>query len=484
MKKLERHIIEHWQPVDMAGNFPVEITHVTDNSREVKPGSLFIAVRGHTTDGHRFIPDVLKRGAKLIIAEKKQAISGEIPQIIVPSTRALLPQIAQWFYGNPSEELTLIGVTGTNGKTTVVTMLHNLFKSTGHVSGKISTVDIETPHQQLHASQTTPGLLSLYALLRQMKDEGAEYVFMEVSSHGIDQNRIAGLKFGGAVFTNLTRDHLDYHGDFISYRDTKKKFFDQLPKNAFALVNIDDKNGLFMLQNTRAKKYTYGIMKPADFKTEILETDFTGMKLHVNGKELWTPLTGKFNAYNLTAVYGTAVLAGMDEEEILLHLSKETGARGRFERFISPRGIVAIVDYAHTPDALENVLKTVREIRKAGNQIITVFGAGGDRDKGKRPLMGKTAVRFSDRVIVTSDNPRTEDPGKIIKDILSELDETEKLRTLAIPDRRDAIKVAIAMAGPGDIVVVAGKGHENYQIIGKQKIHFDDKEEILKNFNR
>ncbi len=483
MSKLQRYIIDAWEPLEIKGNLPVDIMHVTDNSREVQPGSLFVAVKGLTIDGHRYIPQAVENGATVIITEEKTELPENIVQIVVPSTRKLLPRLAQWFYGNPSKELKLIGVTGTNGKTSVVTMLHRLFSATGRKAGKISTIDIQTPEKKFPAKQTTPGLLQLFALLRQMKNEGAEFVFMEVSSHGIDQNRIAGLDFAGAVFTNLTRDHLDYHGDFTRYRDTKKKFFDRLSPNAFALVNKDDKNGLFMLQNTRAKRYTYGIMNPADFKTEILEMDFAGMKLHINGKELWTPLTGKFNAYNLTAVYGTAILAGLDEEETALHLSRETGAPGRFERFVSSEGIVAIVDYAHTPDALENVLKTVNEIRKSGRQIITVFGAGGNRDKGKRPLMGKIAVKYSDRIIVTSDNPRTEDPRQIIEDILGGLDSTEKLRTLIIPDRSEAIKAAIAMAGPGDVVLVAGKGHENYQIIGTKKKHFDDKEEILKIFN-
>ncbi len=483
MKKLSRHIIDAWVPLAVNGSFEGDVTLVTDDSRKVIPGALFVAVKGFSADGHRYIDKALEKGAAVIVSERAvENLPGGKLNVVVKDTRRILPALAQWFYGNPSEDLHLIGVTGTNGKTSVATLAYRLFQKAGFKAGLISTVEIKIDDKTLPSVNTTPGLIDLYALLKNMKDEGVEYVFMEVSSHGIDQGRIAGLRFAGGIFTNLTRDHLDYHGSFIRYRDTKKRFFDMLPSTAFALTNIDDKNGLFMLQNTRAAKYTYGLRNPADFKTEIVEMDFEGMLLRINRKEVWTPLTGTFNAYNLTAVYAAAVLSGMPEDEALLLLSTLEGVKGRLEKIISADGKIGIVDYAHTPDALEKILKSVAEIRPEGRKIITVFGAGGDRDKGKRPLMGKTAALWSDLIVVTDDNPRTEDSRQIIDDILQGIPADKSADTLVIPDRRQAIKTAVKLARPGDIIVVAGKGHENYQIIGTKKLPFDDAEELRKNF--
>ncbi len=484
MKKWNQHIENLLNPVRTTGPQVETITGVKDDSRLVQPGDVFIAVKGPVSDGHDYISQAIEKGAQIIIAEKIPVEVTGVRIIQVEDSRDALHKLGAWFYEYPAENLKIIGVTGTNGKTTVATLLYDLFTGLGFRAGLISTVEIHAGDKKWPAGNTTPGYLDLMRLLSKMRELETEYVFMEVSSHGIDQERTGEIAFSGGIFTNLTRDHLDYHGDFITYRDVKKRFFDKLPSGAFALSNADDKNGLFMLQNTKAKKYTYALQNPADFKTEILEMDFEGMLLKINGREMWTPMTGVFNAYNLTAVYGASVLLGIDEEEALVMLSKLKGARGRFERVISPEGKIAVIDYAHTPDALENVLKSIKEIKKPSQQIITVVGAGGDRDKGKRPLMARVAGSMSDWTIITSDNPRTEDPAKIIADMLQGVDPPDMYKILVIADRAQAIKAAEKYARPGDIILIAGKGHETYQIIGKEKRHFDDKEEILKHFKK
>ncbi len=480
MKNWTKHIESRLKPLKVTGEEVIKINKVTKDSRKIEEGDVFVAIKGPVSDGHEFIVQAIEKGASVIVAEKETDIPGHVKQIVVEDSTKALGILASWYFDEPQKNLKITGVTGTNGKTTVATLLYKVFEESGYKAGLISTVEIKISDKSFPATNTTPGILELMEILSQMRDKDVEYVFMEVSSHGIEQKRIEGIKFSGGIFTNLTREHLDYHGDFITYRDVKKQFFDQLPTEAFALTNADDKNGLFMIQNTKAKKYTYALKNPADFKAEILEMSFEGMLMRINGKEFWTPMTGKFNAYNLLAVYGASVLLGLDEENVLVQLSKLKGARGRFERIISEDKKVAIIDYAHTPDALENVLKTIQEIKKPGQQIITVVGAGGDRDKGKRPLMAKVATSLSDWTIITSDNPRTEDPKQIIADIMAGVDPIDMYKTLIIEDRAQAIKAAEKYARPGDIILIAGKGHETYQIIGEKKMHFDDKEEIMK----
>ena len=480
MKNWTKHIESRLKPLKVTGEEVIKINKVTKDSRKIEEGDVFVAIKGPVSDGHEFIVQAIEKGASVIVAEKETDIPGHVKQIVVEDSTKALGILASWYFDEPQKNLKITGVTGTNGKTTVATLLYKVFEESGYKAGLISTVEIKISDKSFPATNTTPGILELMEILSQMRDKDVEYVFMEVSSHGIEQKRIEGIKFSGGIFTNLTREHLDYHGDFITYRDVKKQFFDQLPTEAFALTNADDKNGLFMIQNTKAKKYTYALKNPADFKAEILEMSFEGMLMRINGKEFWTPMTGKFNAYNLLAVYGASVLLGLDEENVLVQLSKLKGARGRFERIISEDKKVAIIDYAHTPDALENVLKTIKEIKKPGQQIITVVGAGGDRDKGKRPLMAKVATSLSDWTIITSDNPRTEDPKQIIADIMAGVDPIDMYKTLIIEDRAQAIKAAEKYARPGDIILIAGKGHETYQIIGEKKMHFDDKEEIMK----
>ncbi len=480
MKNWTKHIESRLKPLKIAGEEVNKINKVTKDSRKIEEGDVFVAIKGPVSDGHEFIAQAIEKGASVIVAEKETDIPGHVKQIIVKDSIKALGILASWFYDEPQKDLIITGVTGTNGKTTVATLLYKVFQESGYHSGLISTVEIKISDKSFPATNTTPGILELMEILSHMRKEGVKYIFMEVSSHGIEQKRIEGINFSGGIFTNLTREHLDYHGEFITYRDVKKLFFDQLPAEAFALTNADDKNGLFMLQNTKANKYTYALKNPSDFKAEILEMSFEGMLMRINGKEFWTPMTGKFNAYNLLAVYGASVLLGLDEENVLVQLSKLKGAQGRFERIISADKKVAIIDYAHTPDALENVLKTIKEIKKPGQQIITVVGAGGDRDKGKRPLMAKVATSLSDWTIITSDNPRTEDPKQIIADMMAGVDPIDMYKTLIIEDRAQAIKAAEKYARPGDIILIAGKGHENYQIIGEKKMHFDDKEEIMK----
>ncbi len=461
------------------GDISIEISGIQFDSRKVEQGCLFVATRGTAADGHSFIPMAIEKGAIAILCEDLPSeIIENITYIQVKDSSDALGLAASAWYDFPSEKLTLVGVTGTNGKTTTATLLYQVFKKLGYKVGLLSTVQNFVNDEIIEATHTTPDTLALNELLVKMVDAGCEYAFMEVSSHAVEQRRIAGLQFDGAVFTNLTRDHIDYHETFENYLKAKKRFFDDLGKNAFALTNTDDKNGLVMLQNTKASRHTYSTRGMADFKTKILEDNFEGMLLDMNGRELHVPFIGKFNAYNLTAVFGTAVLLGQDELETLRIISSLHSVSGRFETIHSERGVTAIVDYAHTPDALENVISTINEILQGNGRLITVVGCGGNRDKGKRPMMAREAVNGSWKAILTSDNPRDEEPMDILNDMLAGLDAEQKAKSLTIVDRREAIKTACAIAQKGDVVLVAGKGHENYQIIKGVKYHFDDKEEV------
>lgn len=447
------------------------------DSRQVEPGDLFIARRGTVVDSHRFIPEVTEKGAVAVVCEEFPAeMKDGICYILTDDADEALGQIASAFYEYPSDNLILCGVTGTNGKTTIVTLLHQLFSALGYPSGLISTVRNLVAEREIIATHTTPDSISLNALLKEMVDEGCMYCFMEVSSHAVHQKRTAGLKFAGGIFTNITHDHLDYHGDFRAYLNAKKAFFDQLPKTSFALVNADDKNGRVMLQNTKASKYTYSLRSASDFKAKVVENLLDGLLLNIEGNEAWCRLIGEFNAYNLLAVYATAILLEQDKEKVLTLISNLDTAEGRFEHFRSDDGITAVIDYAHTPDALKNVLQTINAIRSGNEELITVVGAGGDRDKSKRPLMGKIAAELSNRLILTSDNPRSEDPEVIINEMKAGVSPIDMKKTLVITNRKEAISTACALAKPGDIILVAGKGHEKYQEIEGVKHPFDDKE--------
>ena len=464
------------------GNMDIDVKGVNIDSRNVGKDEMFIAVRGTAVDGHSFIGKAIEQGASIIVCEEMPEEVKGVGYVRVENTEQVVGQIATNFYGNPTEKLKLVGVTGTNGKTTIATVLYNMFMAMGHKAGLLSTVVNQINGEAVPTDHTTPDPVTLNALLAKMVEAGCEYVFMEVSSHSVVQNRIGGLKFAGGLFTNITRDHLDYHKTFENYIKAKKLFFDRLPKDAFAITNIDDKNGLVMTQNTAATVKTYSVQSPADFKAKIIECHFDGMLLNINGKEVNVQFIGKFNVSNLLAVYGAALMLGKDEEEVLVHLSAMKPVNGRFEALRSPNGFTAIVDYAHTPDALENVLNAIHGVLQGKGQVITVCGAGGNRDKGKRPLMAKEAARQSDKVILTSDNPRFEEPEDILNDMLAGITEEQSGKVLTIVDRRQAIKTACMMAQKGDVVLVAGKGHEDYQIIKGVKHHFDDKEEIRKCF--
>jgi UDP-N-acetylmuramoyl-L-alanyl-D-glutamate--2,6-diaminopimelate ligase len=461
------------------GNQELEITGIEFDSRKVAPGYLFVATRGTAVDGHDFIAAAIEKGVVAVVCEQmpEQTVE-EVTYVQVANSADALGFLAAAWYGYPSSKLTLVGVTGTNGKTTIATLLYQLFREPGNKTGLLSTVCNYVDDLEVEATHTTPDALSLNALLHQMVEAGCTYAFMEVSSHSVEQGRIAGLKFAGGIFTNLTRDHIDYHLTFENYLKAKKKFFDQLPEDSFALTNADDKNGMVMLQNTKAKKYTYSLRGLADFKTKILEHSFEGMLLDMNDKEVNVSFIGKFNASNLSAVYGAAVLLGADEMETLRIISSLKSVSGRFETLHAPSGFTAIVDYAHTPDALNNVISTINQILQGSGRLITVVGCGGNRDKGKRPMMAREAVDGSWKAILTSDNPRFEDPLEILKDMTDGLDAVQRTKALTIVDRREAIKTACALAQPGDVVLIAGKGHENYQIIQGVKYHFDDREEV------
>ncbi|WP_313511500.1 UDP-N-acetylmuramoyl-L-alanyl-D-glutamate--2,6-diaminopimelate ligase [Sphingobacterium sp.] len=470
--------------IDYRGSLDTEVSSLCLDSRKAVKGSAFVAVRGHQTDGHLFVNKAIELGASVVLVEElPEEIKEDVVYVVVGDSAYALGVMASTFYGNPSSKLKLVGVTGTNGKTTVATLLFNLFSRLGFHVGLLSTVQNQIGERIVEATHTTPDPISLNSLLKEMVEDGCDYCFMEVSSHAVVQQRIAGLKFAGGIFTNITHDHLDFHGTFANYIKAKKKFFDDLDRYAFALTNIDDKNGQVMLQNTFAHKKTYGLHQMADFKAKILESHFDGMLLQVDGQEVWVKLVGDFNAYNLLAVFGASILLEQETVKVLMALSEITGAEGRFETLKSTTGVVAIVDYAHTPDAVENVLETIGGLRKPGQQILTVLGCGGDRDKTKRPEMAEVASRLSDKVVLTSDNPRTEDPATIIKEMEVGIPGEKRKNVFSITDRREAIRAAFHLAQPGDVILVAGKGHEKYQDINGVKNHFDDKEELIKIFN-
>jgi UDP-N-acetylmuramoyl-L-alanyl-D-glutamate--2,6-diaminopimelate ligase len=465
------------------GDMDVEVKDLVFDSRKVQAGSVFIAVRGTQVDGHDFIASALEKGAKSVVCE---TLPGQLLEHVtyvqvVDSSRALGVMAANYFE-NPSEKMKLVAVTGTNGKTSTVTLLYQLFREMGYNVGLVSTVENKINDTVIPATHTTPDAIALQSLLKQMVEAGCTHAFMEASSHAIVQERMAGLHLAGAVFTNISHDHLDYHSTFDAYINAKKKLFDELPKDAFALVNADDKRALVMLQNCRATKQTYALKYPADFKAKVLSNTIEGLELDINNKQIWFRMIGEFNAYNLLAVFGVAVLLGEDEEEVLMQLSKVKGAQGRFDR-ISMYGITAIVDYAHTPDALENVLKTIQGVRTGGEQVITVVGCGGNRDRTKRPIMAKIATQFSDKVILTSDNPRDEEPMAILREMEAGINPVDFKKTMIIEDRREAIKTAGILAKKGDIILIAGKGHETYQEIKGVKYPFDDREVVKEVLN-
>ncbi|WP_265131931.1 UDP-N-acetylmuramoyl-L-alanyl-D-glutamate--2,6-diaminopimelate ligase [Chryseobacterium oranimense] len=465
--------------LEIHGDDTREISELAFDSRKVTENSLYVAVRGTVADGHSYIASSVEKGAKAVVCEElPETLNEHVTYIKVKDSSKALGHLASNLYGNPSQKLKLIGVTGTNGKTSVSTLLFDVFKNLGYDSALLSTVEIRIGEKIIPATHTTPDVITINKILAQAVEEGCEYAFMEVSSHGIAQNRIEGLHFKVAGFTNLTHDHLDYHKTFDEYLKTKKRFFDELEDTAIAITNVDDKNGMVMLQNTKAKKKSYAMKTMADYHGKSLEIDFNGMLLNFNGKEFWTTLTGKFNIYNLLLVFGIASELDFEQDEILQAISKLNRVSGRFETFKSDGGIFFIVDYAHTPDALENILDSINDIRTKNERLITVFGCGGDRDHSKRPEMGNIATKKSTLAIITSDNPRTEDPAQIIKEIEAGVEPQNFSKYTSIPDRKEAIKMAIRFAEPKDIVLVAGKGHENYQEINGVKHHFDDKETI------
>ncbi len=460
----------------VAGDTGVTVNEMHFDSRKVKLNDVFVAIRGTVSDGHDFIKKAENQGALAIVCEEMPAekING-ITYIEVEDSKKALAYMASNYYDNPSENLKLVGVTGTNGKTTIATLLYNLFEKAGFKVGLLSTVKVMVGDEEFEAIRTTPDSLTINYYLKQMNKAGVEFCFMEVSSHGIDQHRTSGLRFVGGIFTNLSHDHLDYHKDFAEYRDVKKRFFDELPSSAFALTNVDDKNGAVMIQNTKAKKYTYALKSYADYKAQILENQFTGLLLKVDDQELWSRLIGNFNAYNVLAIYATAELLGLETLETLQIISELNSVNGRFQYTISENDkITAIVDYAHTPDALKNVLETINSIRTKNEELITVVGCGGDRDKTKRPKMGHIASALSTKVVFTSDNPRTEDPEQIIKDVEDGVEPQNFKKTMSVTNRKDAIKTACQLAGPNDIILIAGKGHETYQEVNGKKLDFDD----------
>ena len=463
----------------LVGNTEIEVSGIQFDSRKVEKNSIFVATRGTATDGHDYISMAIEKGASAIVCETfpTEKVEG-VTYVLVENSSDALGKMASAWFNFPSSKLTLVGVTGTNGKTTIATLLYQMFRQLGYKTGLLSTVCNYVDDIAIEATHTTPDSLTLNELLAQMVDAGCKYAFMEVSSHAVEQRRIAGLEFDGGIFTNITRDHIDYHLTFENYLKAKKRFFDDLSSEAFALTNADDKNGLVMLQNSKAEKHTYSLRGMADFKTKILEHGFDGMLLDMNDREVNVSFIGKFNASNLSAVFGAAVLLGQDELEVLRIISSLNSVSGRFETLRAPQGYTAIVDYAHTPDALNNVISTINEILQGNGRLITVVGCGGNRDKGKRPMMAREAVDGSWKAILTSDNPRFEEPQDILNDMIVGLDLTQKSKSLTIVDRREAIKTACALAQPGDVVLVAGKGHEDYQIIQGVKHHFDDREEV------
>jgi UDP-N-acetylmuramoyl-L-alanyl-D-glutamate--2,6-diaminopimelate ligase len=475
-----KEVLKNIKPLQLIGSDDIEITGVNIDSRKIEDGHLFVAIKGTQVDGHKFIPKAIELGAKAILCEDipDEKVEG-VTYIQVESTDDAVGKAATMFYGDPSKKLKLVGVTGTNGKTTIATLLYNMFRKFGYKVGLLSTVCNYIDDEPVPADHTTPDPIELNELLSRMVAAGCEYAFMECSSHAIHQKRIGGLKFAGGLFTNLTRDHLDYHKTFENYRDAKKAFFDGLSKDAFAITNADDKNGMVMVQNTKATVKTYSTRQMADFRAKLLECHFEGMYLEIDNREVGVQFIGKFNVSNLLAVYGAAVMLGKKPEDILVALSTLKSVNGRLEPIHSPEGYTAVVDYAHTPDALENVLNAIHEVLNGNGHVITVCGAGGNRDKGKRPLMAQEAVKQSDKVIITSDNPRFEEPQDIINDMEAGLNAQQMKKVLTIVDRKEAIRTACMLAQKGDVILVAGKGHENYQEIKGVKHHFDD-HEVLK----
>ena len=470
--------------VNIIGSTDIDLTGINIDSRRIKAGHLFVAMKGTQVDGHRFIEKAIELGAIAVLLEDMpDSLHEGVTYIQVASTEDAVGKVATLFYGNPSSKLKLVGVTGTNGKTTIATLLYNMFRKFGYKVGLLSTVCNYIDDEAIPADHTTPDPIELNELLGRMVDAGCEYAFMECSSHAIHQRRIGGLKFTGGIFTNLTRDHLDYHKTFENYRNAKKKFFDDLPKDAFAITNADDKNGMVMVQNTKATVKTYSTQRMAAFRAKILECHFEGMYLDIDGREVGVQFIGKFNVSNLLAVYGAATMLGKKAEDILVVLSTLKSVNGRLEPIHSPEGYTAVVDYAHTPDALENVLLAIHDVLNGKGHVITVCGAGGHRDKGKRPLMAQEAVKQSDKVILTSDNPRDEKPEAIIEDMLAGLTPQQKKKVITIVDRKEAIRTACMMAEKGDVILVAGKGHETYQEINGVKHHFDDHEVLHNIFN-
>ena len=475
------------QPVTLTetvGCTDLDITSIQMDSRLIEPGQLFVAVRGTQTDGHAYIDKAIEKGAVAVVCEQIPEVRQPgVTYLSTPDTEDAVGKLATTFYGDPTSKLDLVGVTGTNGKTTIATLLYDMFRHFGYKVGLLSTVCNYIDGEAIPTDHTTPDPITLNRLLGRMADEGCKYAFMEVSSHSVAQKRIGGLKFAGGIFTNLTRDHLDYHKTVENYLKAKKAFFDGLPKTAFALTNADDKNGMVMVQNTRAKVATYSLRTLCDFKGKVLEDDFEGMLMDINQREVNVQFIGRFNASNLLAVYGAACLLGKQPEEVLIALSMLRPVSGRFDALRSPKGYTAIVDYAHTPDALENVLNAIQEVLDGRGKVITVVGAGGNRDKGKRPLMAQEAVKQSDKVIITSDNPRFEEPQDIINDMLAGVSKEDMSRVLVIVERKEAIRTACMLAQPGDVILVAGKGHENYQDVKGVKHHFDDKEVLKEVFD-
>lgn len=469
---------------NLVGSTNREITALVFDSRQVVKDAVFFAIKGTLSDGHKYIDSTIQAGAAVIVCEQipAQTVPGVV-YIAVDNSSVALGEMAANFYGNPSSKLKLVGITGTNGKTTIATILFKLFRSFGYHVGLISTVQNHIDDLVIPATHTTPNPIALNELLQKMVDAGCEYCFMEVSSHAVVQHRIEGLDFVGGVFSNISHDHLDFHKTFDNYIKAKKAFFDGLPAGAFALTNLDDRNGMVMLQNTKASKMTYALKQLADFKAKVVENSFNGLHLEIDQADVFFKLVGSFNAYNLLAVYGTAVLLGEDKLEVLTALSNLTGAEGRFDYMTSSNQIIGIVDYAHTPDAVQNVLSTIADIRKGTEQVITIIGCGGDRDKTKRPIMAQVACDWSDKVILTSDNPRSENPQTIVEEMEKGVSPTNKRKTLSIVDRREAIKTACHLAKPGDIILLAGKGHEKYQEINGVRYHFDDKEILMEQLN-
>lgn len=481
MKQKLSRLLEEINVLEVIGNTDKNVVSLQSDSRKAEKDGIFVAVKGVTTDGHKYIPVVVSNHVGAVICEEMPlSLEKGVTYIRVKDSAEALGRLASAWYDHPSKKLKLVGVTGTNGKTTTATLLYEMAKLEGYKAGLFSTVCNYIHDRAIPTTHTTPDPLTLNSLLNEMVESGCDYAFMEVSSHATEQKRVAGLHFAGGIFSNLTRDHLDYHGTVDNYLNAKKKFFDMLPSSAFALYNADDKAGAVMVQNTKATKYSYSLRTEADFKTKILETRLDGTSLMLNNKEIEVLFTGKFNAYNLTAVYGAAILTGFNPEEVLVNMSRLIPVSGRFQTIHSPSGFTAIVDYAHTPDALVNVLDTIREIVGSTGEIITVVGAGGNRDTGKRPIMAQEAACRSDRLILTSDNPRFEKPEAIIEEMRAGLSENELRRTLCITDRREAIRTACQLAKPGTVILVAGKGHETYQEIEGTRHHFDDKEEIRK----